>query len=151
LESPREGLRLDRRLEVDIGDDEDADCWEECDLDGGVMGYLMVDAPDVAVRVGEDKNFTSLMPGESWTTSRQLQSESWSSIPDDVAPGDEFRCRFKGVVVDWWDWGTMAEHADTVVKLPCFVAGEVTEPTDNGGRPKLVVPASEAVEFTYAG
>lgn len=46
------------------------------------MGYRMVDAPDLAVRVGEDENFTSLMPGESWTMSRQLQSESWSSIPD---------------------------------------------------------------------
>jgi hypothetical protein len=50
--------------------------------------------------------------------------------------------------MDWWDWGSMDEHRETVVKLPCWVAGEVTEPKDNGGRPRLVVPASEWIEFT---
>lgn len=51
-------------------------------------------------------------------------------------------------MVDWWDLGG---HADTVVDLPCLIAGQVTGPIDHGDRPKLVVPASEAVEFTCAG
>lgn len=150
---------MDRRVKgaTDVDDDGDGDSWEECDLDGGNMGFLMVDDDDIAVRVGQDdQNFQCLMPGDSWTTSVPFQSDQYDElsnyIPDDshdVVPGDRFRFRFKGVVVDWWDWGTMEEHADTIVKLPSFIAGRVTDPADNGGRPKLIVPASEAVQFIY--
>ena len=57
----------------------------------------------------------------------------------------------KGAVVDWWKWGTKEEHRGTVVKLPCWVSGDVVEPEDNGGRPRIVVPASNEVEFQYLG
>lgn len=134
-----------------MSNDSEAGDWQECELDDDEMGYLLVDE-DVAIRVGRDnENFISLMPGEAWTESNDLQRGRSSYIPTDVVPGETFRCRYKGVVLDWWDWGTMADHADTVVKLPSFIAGRVTEPADNGGRPKLVVPAAEEVMFTYTG
>jgi hypothetical protein len=41
----------------------------------------------------------------------------------------------------------MEDHRETMVKLPCL-EGDVTDPKDNGGRPRLVVPASEWFEFT---
>ncbi|RKU46442.1 hypothetical protein DL546_006864 [Coniochaeta pulveracea] len=150
----REGLRVDRwvKTEKDQRGDGNDVSWEKCE-DDDEMGYLLVDE-DVAIRVGQDnKNFISLMPGEAWTTSDRIHNARWRSgyIPENVAPGDTFRCRHKGIVMDWWDWGTMADHVDTVVKLPSFIAGKVTEPADNGGRPKLIVTAAEEVRFTYTG
>jgi hypothetical protein len=53
----------------------------------------------------------------------------------------------KGTAVDWWDCGNKEEQVDTVVKLPCWIVGAVTEPVDNGGREELVVPASDFIEF----
>lgn len=144
--SRREGWRLDRWVteETGLGDNGEADSWQECELEDDDMGYILVDE-DVDVYVGrDDQNFVSLMPGESWTTSKEY-------VPMVMVPGDTFRCRFKGLVMDWWDWGTMADHVDTVVKLPSWKAGRVTEPADNGGRPKLVVPGAKEVKFTYTG
>jgi len=61
---------------------------------------------------------------------------------------DVFRYVFKGVEIDWWDWGDSSDHEETIVKLPCFINGRVVDPKDNGGRPKLIVPASNSIEFT---
>jgi len=116
-------------------------------MDDGDVGFQLYDLPDMAVRVADHEDFTTLKPGQTWTTISTLQGQSWSHLPDDTAVGDLFLYGFSGAVVDWWDWGDMREHADTVVMLPCWVAGRVTDPRDNGGRPKLVVTHSEPVEF----
>jgi hypothetical protein len=122
--------------------------WEECDsLDTDTTGFLIVDDPDIVVYPARDENFASLKPGESWTTKRRLQGESWTELPGDCVPGDTLRYRFDGTEVDWWNWGGPEEHAETTVKLPCFIAGRVVDPPDNGGRPKLVVPPSGPLEF----
>lgn len=139
LSGPREGFRLYRRRDT---------AWEACE-DEEEPGFAIMDDPDVEVHVGQDENFASLEPGESWTTSRRIQGETWSSLPDDTAVGDVFRYRSKGATVDWWDWGSREEHAETVVKLPCWIAGPVADPAGNGGWPKLVVPASD-VQFSIA-
>lgn len=47
--------------------------------------------------------------------------------------------------MDWWDWGSKEDHAKTMIKIHSF--GKIIEPEDNGGRPKLVVPASNVIEF----
>lgn len=91
-----------------------------------------------------------LEPGCTWTITRLVQDPPWEQIPTDSRPGDVFRFCFKGAEIDWWDWGGAEEHADTTVKLPCFVFGTVTSPRDNGGRPRLVVAASNDAEFTVA-
>jgi hypothetical protein len=109
---------------------------------------MIVDEPDVAVNVSQDENFASLQPGQSWTTSTRVEGRQIGILPNDVNVGDVFRYVFKGVEVDWWNWGSKAEHNETIVELPCFIDGRVVEPKDNGGRPKLVVPASNFVEFT---
>ena len=142
----RDGLRCYRRASDANGPEAQ---WPLCDLDDGEMGFLIVDAPDRSIRVSEDKDFVSLRPGESWSTTYRLHSPpSWPKLPDDLRVGDAFRCQFNGVTeVDWWDWGHVEnEHADTVVTAPCFRTRVVT-PADNDGRPKLVVPASNTVEF----
>jgi hypothetical protein len=138
LHTLAEGFRLYRRCNGK---------WETS-YDNGETGFNIYDDPDIPVNVTQDKDFVSLRPGECWTTSYHMQDTTWTSLPDDRAVGDVFRFRYKGGVVDWWDWGGSEEHANTVVKLPCWRAGNVTDPADNGGRPKLVVPASNVVEFT---
>ncbi|KAK4122988.1 hypothetical protein N657DRAFT_443593 [Parathielavia appendiculata] len=129
--------------------------WEDCQVleDFSCCGPgpgRAYDEPDLEVSIGQqDEDFTSLRPGESWTETEWLNDWPDVSLPRDSMPGDQFRGRVKrSGVLDWWDWGTMEEHRETVVKLPCFVKGYVTEPKDIGGRPKLVVPASEWFEFT---
>ncbi|KAH7124361.1 hypothetical protein EDB81DRAFT_219674 [Dactylonectria macrodidyma] len=134
---PREGYRLYRRRE---------NTWEKIEDD--TTGFMIVDDPDVSINVSQDENFEDLQAGETWTTSHRLQAQG--GLPDDTSVGDVFRYIFKGVKLDWWDWGDSSDHVETVVKLPCFIKGQVTEPQDNGGRPKLIVPASNAVEFTIA-
>ncbi len=90
----------------------------------------------------------TLRPGQTWSSARNLQGQGLGCIPDDVDVGDVFRFRFKGLKLDWWDWGGMEEHRDTTVMLPCFIAGVVQKPRDNDGRPELVVPSLNAVEFS---
>ncbi|KAK4100663.1 hypothetical protein N658DRAFT_507666 [Parathielavia hyrcaniae] len=117
-EDAREGFRLGRRR----GGNAQLP-WELCYMDdGGCEGYIIYDDPDV--------------PGLSW-----------SYLPDDTAVADVFRYWFTGAFVEWWDWGGVEEHAETVVMLPCWIADRVVEPRENGGRPKLVVPGSEPVDF----
>ncbi|RDW66584.1 hypothetical protein BP6252_10219 [Coleophoma cylindrospora] len=116
--------------------------WEHCEPEDHCW-LAIYDDPDISVHVGKDNNFVSLHPGEVWAKTCRVQ------LPDDVAVGDVFRFRWTGGMVDWWDWGSREEeHAQTVVKLPCWIMGKVTDPADNDGRPKLVVPASNFVEFT---
>jgi len=141
LEGPREGFRIQRRSKLD------SQKWVAFEIDED-FGFMIVDDPDVPINVGQDENFETLQPGESWITSRHLQGARWTSLPDDVAVGDVFRYMFKGTTVEWWDWGNREKHMNTVVQLPCWIAGLVTHPTNNEGRPKLVVPASDFVEFT---
>lgn len=134
---PREGYRLYRRR---------GDIWETVEEDDAC--FMIVDEPDVAVNVSLDENFASLEAGEAWTTSKPVEGRGMGILPDDVVVGDLFRYVFKGLELDWWDWGGKTEHMETIVKLPCFIKGKVVEPKDNGGRPKLVVPASNFIEFT---
>ncbi|KAK6084703.1 hypothetical protein SCUP515_01199 [Seiridium cupressi] len=144
----REGIRLYRRR--DGG-------WERSIPDDGFgTGFGIFDDPPVPVNICEDgqysDQFASLQPGESWMTQRRVQSgTSWTSLPSDVKAGEAFKYVVKGAVVDWWDWGTKADHRDTVVKLPCWIAGDVVEPADNNGRPKLMVPVSNEAEFCHVG
>ena len=107
-----------------------------------------MDNPDVAVNVGQDDHFASLQPGESWTTSQRL-GYNWEELPNDAKNGEIFRYIFTGGSMDWWNWGSKADHEETVVKLPCFLWGPVVEPKDNDGRPKLGVTTSNVVEFSF--
>ncbi|KAF7590105.1 hypothetical protein BBP40_003261 [Aspergillus hancockii] len=103
---------------------------------------IFLDDPDITVNVAEEGGFITLRPGECW-------DHSWS-ILDDIDGweiGDTWRYLFKGGTVDWWDYGGLDEHANTTVKMPLHPWGKVTDPADNGGRPKLVIPASNAIEF----
>ncbi|KAH6847195.1 hypothetical protein B0I37DRAFT_139359 [Chaetomium sp. MPI-CAGE-AT-0009] len=128
------------------GNDTDTS-WEFCSFDEDKQGFRLYDAPDVAVYVAQDDQFTSLRPGESWTQATWLDTDTWGGLPDDIAPGDVFLYGFSGAEVEWWDWGGVQEHTNTVVMLPSWIAGRVVNPRDNGGRPRLVVPESEPVEF----
>lgn len=124
--------------------------WEDSFLheyDG--CPWNIYDDPDVAVHVAQHKDFASLQPGESLTEQECLNEMGGHDfgLPRDSMPGDEFRYRVWGTEVDWWEWGSREEHEGTVVKLPCYIHDKVKDPKDNGGRPRLVVPASEWFEF----
>lgn len=121
--------------------------WVNYDGDSG-CGFRIMDDPDVPVTVGQSEHFVSLRPGESWTTSQCLGID-WYGVPDDTKNGEVFRYVFCGGTLDWWNWGSKADHEGTIVKLPCFINGPVADPQDNDGRPALVVPKSNVVEYTY--
>lgn len=72
-------------------------------------------------------------------------------FPDSVKVGDMFRFQYEGKILDWWDWGVREDHIDTLVKLPCFIAADVVDPKNNGGRPELLMPAPNAIQFPYLG
>ncbi|OJJ95901.1 hypothetical protein ASPACDRAFT_47253 [Aspergillus aculeatus ATCC 16872] len=126
---------------------EDGD--SESYTEGG--GCEFPSGPDDPVQVtvgekGEESGLVSLRPGQMYSRSVHLYSED--DLPRYPAIGEILRYRLKGCVWDWWDWGTLDGHVDTVVTVPGFLGGQVLEPRDNGGRARVVVPASNLVDFT---
>ncbi|KAJ5162928.1 uncharacterized protein N7500_004758 [Penicillium coprophilum] len=115
------------------------DDWSPHELGGLFTHHAYRFSTTVPVNVGRDPNgeFVALMPGESWSFTREV-----SDFPQNVALGDRFRYGFKGAFIDWWDWGNLHDHEDTVV----LVNGRAKS-QDNECRPKLVVPVSNFVEF----
>lgn len=87
----------------------------------------------------------TLDPGESWSFTREVRE-----FPKDAAQGDRFRYLFKGATLDWWNWGNLEDHKDTVVWVPGRFVAKVRDPKDNDGRPTVVVPASNAEEFNIS-
>jgi hypothetical protein len=86
--------------------------WERYNPDNGFgTGFGIFDDPPFPVDIGDENSkysdrFTSLQPGDTWTTQRRVQNgTSWTSLPDDVEAGGRFKYVIKGAVVDWWDWG----------------------------------------------
>ncbi|KAJ6446959.1 NAD(P)-binding domain-containingprotein [Purpureocillium lavendulum] len=144
------GFRLFRcRSQAAQGEDEGEDhesAWLPCDRDE-TLGYFIVDDPDVRVRVTKHEDFVTLHPGQSWTYEYVVHEPEGGDLPADTAPGDRFRVRFVGVELDWWDWGSADEHAETEVSLPCFINGDVVQPRDNDGRPTARLGGSQGVEF----
>ncbi|KAK0660441.1 hypothetical protein QBC41DRAFT_350926 [Cercophora samala] len=148
----REGFRLYRHRPNNGSSD---DAWELCEVDdGSICCFAIYDDPDKEVPVAKGNHlttdFTSLHPGETWTTTETLQGETWSLLPDDAVPGDRFRFYFKGAYVDWWDWGDLEEHkrAGTTVLLPCWGGARTIMRETDKKMPTLVVPgAEEGVEF----
>lgn len=133
LDRRQEGFRLYFR-------EKDKDEWSPHELGGLFTHHDYRFSTSTPVNVSHDRNeFVALMPGESWSFTREV-----SDFPKNVAPGDKFRHGFKGAPIDWWDWGHFQDHEDTVV----WINGRVVNPQDNGGGPELVVPASNWVEFT---
>ncbi|KAI0425185.1 hypothetical protein F5Y09DRAFT_346951 [Xylaria sp. FL1042] len=93
--------------------------------------------------------FVTRDPGQLWTTTRRLQDRGFTDLPRDVVACDVFRYAF---MAPWWIGGTgvvrRSSTDNTIVKLPCWITGKVTEPEANGGRPVAIMPSSEAAEFT---
>ena len=115
---------------------------------------MLVDDPPIPVKVGDAAGryahqFVTLHPGQSWTADLSQEPDSACYLPYDVKNGDEFKYRFKGVKLEWWDWGTKEDHQETEVQLPCFVNGWLEAPKDNGGRPKVVLPGSNEAYLTF--
>ncbi|KAJ5164247.1 uncharacterized protein N7500_006077 [Penicillium coprophilum] len=108
-------------------------------------GWRIVDEPDVEINVTDSEYFRGLKPGESFV--KTLQLEDFHLHPDTVV-GDTYRYQYCGGCVDWWVWGDFKEHANTVVKLPCWLQDYVVDPDDNDGRPFIMIPSSNFVEFT---
>lgn len=125
--------------------------WEDCEFDEEFQcGWYPYDDGDVEVVIGQQgDDFTSLQPGKSWETTELLNDPSdVIHLPRDSVPGDMFRYRVTRSEVDWWDWGSMEDHKETALKMFMWYRGSLTDPKDNGGRPKVLVPASDWFGFT---
>ena len=97
---------------------------------------------DIHINIKESESFASLIPGDTWTTSYSLVDQ----LPDDEVVGDAFLYRFQGTTIEWWDWGDKDTYASPVVTLRSWISGGGFDPPGNSL--KLVVPASNDVEFT---
>ena len=141
-------FRMQRRrpgFDPSKNSDSDPTQWKTYFDDELNPGYMITDGPDVEVNVTDDEHFCCLKPGESFVSQHLLDD---SDLYPDTVVGDTYRYQYWGGCVDWWVWGDREEHATTVVKLPCWLSGEVVDPADNDGKPDILVSSSNFVEFT---
>lgn len=116
------------------------DGWSPHELSGLLTHHLYRFFFPDPFHVGHSQDrFRTLRPGESCSLTREV-----SDFPKNAAPGDVFRYGYKGGKLDWWNWGDFEDHEDTVV----WIYGRVTDPKDNEGRPGIIIPASNLIEFT---
>ncbi|KAF3399948.1 hypothetical protein F1880_007979 [Penicillium rolfsii] len=132
-------ISITMKLTYDGITNEDGEAWN--------FGYYLVDGPDVEVNVTDEDLFLSLHPGESWTEAFNFDL---GDLHDDTAVGDSYRFRYWGGYVKWWIWGTREEHANTTVKVPPW-RGAVVDPFGNEGKPDIIIPGSNTVEFVVVG
>lgn len=120
---------------------QDKDEWTGHEINGLRQHHAYRFSTPEPVKVGNNNlnQFQSLMPGESWSFTRQV-----SDFPKTFAPGNQFRYGFKGITLDWWDWGDLHDHGNTVVWIR---EDRLHAPKDNGGRPEIKVPASNWLKF----
>ncbi|KAJ6488251.1 hypothetical protein C8R47DRAFT_511183 [Mycena vitilis] len=83
-----------------------------------------------------DRHFTSLAPGESKTTTVTQIFENWT---EDFELGMKYTYQYIGGEISWWDWGTFEDHKNESIGL---------FETSHSKRPRIVLPASNALEFT---
>ncbi|KAJ5518743.1 hypothetical protein N7453_001165 [Penicillium expansum] len=119
------------------------DGWTPYEWRTHQRGFIITEPTALNVGRNDENDFWTLKPGESWSFTREV-----SEFPKDAASGDKFRYLFKGATLDWWNWGSLEDHEDTVIWVPGWLLAKVQYPEDNDGRPTVVVPASNAVEFT---
>ncbi|KAJ5876514.1 uncharacterized protein N7529_002098 [Penicillium soppii] len=129
-----EGFRLYRRGN---------NAWTPYEWRTHQRGFIITEPHPLNVGRNDENHFWTLKPGESWSFTREV-----NEFPKDAAPGDQYRYLFKGATLDWWDFGSFEDHKDTMVWVPGWLVAKVKDPKDNGGRPVIIVPASNAVEFT---
>ncbi|KAJ5647727.1 hypothetical protein N7490_004099 [Penicillium lividum] len=143
-------FRVYRRRCLDQSSLETEEEWES--FEGYGCRFGMWDNPDKLINVSENPDglFPTLFPGESWSNSWTMMADG-DCLPDDLKPGERLRYQFKGNTLDWWDWGTSSSHAQTIVTLPGSGVEPISDPKDNGGRPKVVIPASNTVEWMVVG
>ncbi|KAJ9321932.1 hypothetical protein DTO027B5_5366 [Paecilomyces variotii] len=141
-------FRVYRRRCLDQSRPETEEEWETFEGDDFCQ-FGIWDSPDKLINVSENPKgrFPTLFPGESWSDFWTMTADGYG-LPDDLKPGERLRYQFKGNTLDWWDWGTAVAHTQTFVTLPGSEVEPISDPKDNGGRPKVVIPASNVVEWT---
>lgn len=121
---------------------EDKDKWNGHEINGFLQHHRCRFATPEPVQVGNNElnQFQSLKPGNFWSFTRHV-----SDFPKTFGPGNQFRYGLKGITLDWWDWGDLQDHRNTVVWI---TENKLYAPKDNGGRPMIKIPASNWLEFT---
>lgn len=138
-------FQLDRRCHdyaPDKSNDESSE-WEPDWHWDDYTPHVITEGPNYEVNVSQSERFVCLQVGESW--SREVGLDATSFHPD-TSVGDTYRYKCWGTTIDWWTWGDRKEHANTIVKFPPW-GGDVIEPPDNEGKPKITLPPSNAAEF----
>ncbi|KAJ7669909.1 hypothetical protein DFH06DRAFT_1179447, partial [Mycena polygramma] len=86
------------------------------------------------ISISAGSGFQSLAPGQS-------VQETWRGFcgyQESFKVGKKYTFQYIGGVIDWWDWGTVEDHKDEWVGL---------YETSHDARPRIVIPASNALEF----
>lgn len=116
--------------------------WACCETEA--VGYPMADAlydGGGPVKIGTDKCWISLAPGEPWISPLSIY------LSFDKAVGDRIRCQLHGHVFKVWNWGSKKDHAESVLssRYGCEKGFQAPGWTD---RPPIVMPASNLLDFT---
>ncbi|KAJ6476659.1 hypothetical protein C8R47DRAFT_1220146 [Mycena vitilis] len=91
--------------------------------------------PEVkTIPIADESLFQSLAPGES----TQIAWCVFDGYSEDFQLGRRYTFQYVGGVITWWDWGTAENHKDEWVGL---------YENSHDARPRIVIPASNALEF----
>ncbi|KAJ5649399.1 uncharacterized protein N7484_003122 [Penicillium longicatenatum] len=116
--SPVDGaFRVYRRTGPDQPSSEIEEKWES--FYGNGCRWGLWGDPDQPINVSQNlgTRFQTLFPGACWTNFWTMEADG-DGLPEDPQFGEKFRYQFKGNTLDWWDWGTAEDHAETVVTIP---------------------------------
>jgi hypothetical protein len=128
---------------------QNGETWEFVPAGFFCGGSMYLDDLPPGYRSARRESFVCLRPGESWMdTLDAMDGDPWD-IPPDVAHGDVFRLCHRGCVVDWWGWGGPEGLTAVLDSFSVVGRNSVAYPTALDGRPRLVVPASDAIELEY--
>ncbi|OJJ98705.1 hypothetical protein ASPACDRAFT_121268 [Aspergillus aculeatus ATCC 16872] len=114
-------------------------------LSTAAWGYPEFGDDEIKCTVGTSDAFMTLQPHETWHDVWPLECEL--SLPADARVGEVIRYRFEGCKLAWWNWGTLEDHKNTSITLT-GLGGAIVDPPNNDGRPEVMIPASNLVEFT---
>ncbi|RAK99015.1 uncharacterized protein BO80DRAFT_446847 [Aspergillus ibericus CBS 121593] len=117
------------------------DSW----LSTAALGYPAFPEDEIQCKVGTSAAFITLRPYQTWSEVWGLACEKY--LPDDALEGEVIRYRFTGCKLTWWNWGTKEDYKDTSITVT-GLGGAIIHPPNNDGRPEVVIPPSNLVEFT---
>ncbi|PVI03665.1 hypothetical protein DM02DRAFT_625714 [Periconia macrospinosa] len=96
----------------------------------------LINVPD-EIFVGQNSRFISLALGECHTTTSRIWPDT--EFVENLELGADYSYQYIGNEIAWWNWGRKENHGSTRIWI---------SETSHNSRPRIVLPASNPVNFT---